>query len=91
MVSCGIGQRSGLDLALLWPWCRPAAAGPIRPLAWESPYAVDVALKKEKKRGPQGDSVLSSLPGNSDNTNSDIDNGACHCSSISIYWALTIC
>ena len=24
-MSCGIGRRRGLDLALLWLWCRPAA------------------------------------------------------------------
>ena len=33
-----------------WLWCRPAAVGPIRPLAWKFPYAVGVALKKSKKR-----------------------------------------
>ena len=27
------------DPALLWLWCRPAAAPPIRPLAWELLYA----------------------------------------------------
>jgi len=32
----GIGHRCGSDLVLLWPWCRPAATAPIRPLAWES-------------------------------------------------------
>ena len=25
MVSCGVVCRRGLDLALLWLWCRPAA------------------------------------------------------------------
>ena len=30
----------GSDLALLWLWCRPAPAAPLRPLAWELPYAV---------------------------------------------------
>ena len=25
---------------MLWPWYRPAATAPIRPLAWEFPYAV---------------------------------------------------
>ena len=30
------------DPALLWLWCRPAAAVLIQPLAWELPYAVDV-------------------------------------------------
>ena len=29
-------------------WCRPAAAVPIRPLAWELPYATGVALKRQK-------------------------------------------
>ena len=34
---------------LLWLWCRPAAIAPIGPLAWEPPYAVDVAPKSKKK------------------------------------------
>ena len=34
-----------MDLALLWLWCRLAAVASIRPLAWEPPYAVGVALK----------------------------------------------
>ena len=38
-VSCGAGRRHGLDPALLWLWRRPAATGPIEPLAWELPYA----------------------------------------------------
>ena len=42
--------QTWLDPALLWLWCRPAAAAPIRPLAWEFPYATDVALKKKKER-----------------------------------------
>ena len=28
------------DPALPWLWCRPAAAAPIGPLAWELPHAV---------------------------------------------------
>ena len=32
-----------------WPWCRLAATAPVRPLAWESPYAVSVALKDKEK------------------------------------------
>ena len=31
------------DLALLWLWCRPAAATPIRPLAWELLCAMSAA------------------------------------------------
>ena len=45
-VSCGVGCRCISDRALLWLWCRPAAAALIRPLAWELPYATEVALKK---------------------------------------------
>ena len=48
-VSCGVGHRCGSDLALLPLWCRPAAVAPIGPLAWESPYAMGVALKTKQK------------------------------------------
>ena len=49
-MSCGIGQRCGSDLALMRVWRRPAAITPIRPLAWETPYAMGVALKRKKKK-----------------------------------------
>ena len=49
-MSCGVGHRLGLDLVLLWLWCRLAAVAPIGPLAWEPPYAAGVALKKQKKK-----------------------------------------
>ena len=42
----GVGHRCSLDPALLWLWGRPATAAPVRPLAWEPPYAAGVALKK---------------------------------------------
>ena len=29
-------------------WCRPVAVAPIRPLAWEPPYAASTALKRQK-------------------------------------------
>ena len=45
-VSCGIGCRCGLDLVLLWLWCRPVALAPIHPLAWKPPYATGMALKR---------------------------------------------
>ena len=47
-VSCGVGRRRGLDPALLWLWRRPAATAPIRPLAWEPPYAMRVVLRSNK-------------------------------------------
>ena len=49
-MTCGIDHRHGSDLALLWLWHRPAAIAPIRPLAWEFPYAVGAALKSKKKK-----------------------------------------
>ena len=47
---CGVGHRHGLDLALLWLWYRPAATALNQPVAWEPPYAVRVALKKDQKK-----------------------------------------
>ena len=38
------------DPALLWLWCGPVAIALIRPLAWEPPYALRVALKRKKKK-----------------------------------------
>ena len=49
-MSCGVGQRRGSDLALLWLWRRPVTAAPIRPLAWEPPYVAGIGLKKDKKK-----------------------------------------
>ena len=53
-MSYGVGCRHGSDPALLWFWRRPAATAPIRPLAWESPYAAgaaqEMAKKKDKKK-----------------------------------------
>ena len=37
------------DLALLWLWCRPAAAAPIQTLAWEPSHAAGAALNKKTK------------------------------------------
>ena len=47
-MSCGVGHRCGSDLALLSR--RLADTALIRPLAWEPPYAMGVALKKKKKK-----------------------------------------
>ena len=49
-MSCGVGRRRGSDLALLWLWGRPAATALNRPLAWEPPYAMGVALEKAKRQ-----------------------------------------
>ena len=49
-LSCGVGRRFGSDPVLLWLWRRPAATAPIRPLAWEPPYALGAALEKAKRQ-----------------------------------------
>ena len=49
-MSCGVGCRCVADPALLWLWRRLAATAPIRPLAWELPYAMGAALKKQKNK-----------------------------------------
>ena len=49
-VSCGIGQRCSLDLALLWLWGRLTATAPIRSLAWERSYVMGAALKGQKTK-----------------------------------------
>ena len=47
-MSCGVGCKCALDPILLWLWL--AVVAPIRPLAWEPPYAASVALKRKKKK-----------------------------------------
>ena len=48
-VSCGVGRRCGSDPVLLWLWRRLVATAPIRPLAWEPPYASGGGPRKGKK------------------------------------------
>ena len=62
-MSRGVGCRRGSDTALLWLWHRPAAAAPIRPLAWGPPYAAGTALKRKKeKKRKMGSLVLIKSP-----------------------------
>ena len=49
-MSCGLGHRCRLYLALLWLCHRLGAAALIQPLAWELAYAAGSALKKKKKK-----------------------------------------
>ena len=53
-MSCGVVCSRGLDLALLWLWCWPAAAALMQPLPWELPYAI----KKEKTSVERGERNL---------------------------------
>ena len=48
-MSRGVGCRRGSDPALLWLWRGPVATAPIRPLAWEPPYAARAALEMAKR------------------------------------------
>ena len=51
-MSCGVGCRHGSDPMLLWLWRRPVATASIQHLAWEPPYAMGTALKRqETKKG----------------------------------------
>ena len=54
-MSCSVGLRHRSDPLLLWLWGRLAAVAPTEPLAWEPPYALGVALtrQKDKKKLPQ--------------------------------------
>ena len=59
-MSCGVGRRHGSDPMLLWLWHRLAATAPIRPLAWEPPYAARVAqemAKRQKKKKKERDNT----------------------------------
>ena len=49
-MSCGVGCRRSSDPELLWLWRAPGAAAPIRPLAWEPPYASGAALEMAKRQ-----------------------------------------
>ena len=49
-MSCGVGRRHGSDLAMLGLWLRLAAVALTGPLAWEPPYAVGAALKRQKTK-----------------------------------------
>ena len=49
-MSCGVDRKLGSDPTLLWLWHRPAATAPIWLLAWELPYAVGAAVKRQKQK-----------------------------------------
>ena len=48
-MSCGIGHRCRLDLALLWLWPRPGATALIGLLTYKPPCATGAALKGQKR------------------------------------------
>ena len=54
-MSCGEVHRCSSDLALLWLWYRQVATALIGPLAWEPPYAMVAAVKRQKKKENTGE------------------------------------
>ena len=62
-MSCGLGCRRGLDSELLQLWCRSAATAPIRPLAWEPPYAMGAGLEKTRKKPRKYQNIFLSIKG----------------------------
>ena len=52
-MSCGVGCRRDLDLALLWLWGGLPAASLTKPLAWKFSYVAGAALKRPKKKKKQ--------------------------------------
>ena len=49
-MTCDVGHRCGSHPTLLWLWRGLAATALIGTLAWESPYAVGMALEKTKRQ-----------------------------------------
>ena len=45
-----MGHRRGSDPTSLWLWCRLAATALIQLLVWVPPYAMGVALKRQKQK-----------------------------------------
>ena len=48
-MNCDVSRRQGVDLTLLWLWCRSVATALIQPLARELPYAEGMGLKRQNK------------------------------------------
>ena len=46
-MSCGVDLGGRCVIKILWLWYRPESVAPIQSLAWELPYAVGTALKKQ--------------------------------------------
>ena len=60
--SSSISRRCSSDLVLLWLWRWPVAAAPIRTLAWEFPYAVAAALKKNNNKNLSNKNLKTGVP-----------------------------
>ena len=61
-MSCGVGRRWYSNPTLLWLWRGPAATAPIRPLAWDPPYAEGMALKRQKGKKKKKKNLSLGIP-----------------------------
>ena len=52
------------DLAWLWLWWWLVVTAPVGPLAWERPYAVGMALKRQKTKKKKKGSTKREVPSN---------------------------
>ena len=68
-MSWDVGCTHDWDPVLLW--CRPVATAPIRPLAWEPPYAVGVAQEITKKKKKRKKNLITGMVNPWDNTTTD--------------------
>ena len=57
-MSCGVDLGGSWDIELLWLWHRLEATALIAPLAWEPPYPVSVALKRQKTKERKKENLL---------------------------------
>ena len=53
-MSCGVGRRYGLDLALLCLWCRPGATTPLDPYPGDFPMLQVQLQGKRRVEGEEG-------------------------------------
>ena len=60
-MSCGVGHRYGLDLALLWLWRRQAAIALIQPPSLGTSTCRECGPKKQKKKNPRNTNYLKQL------------------------------
>ena len=80
-MSCGVGRRCSIDLALLWLWCRPAARALIPPLDWELSNAKGALPKNKvkKKKEIKGSQFLSGEGKGSEGSNNVKGRTALNC------------
>ena len=62
-MSCGVVHRPGSDPPWLWLWHRLAVTALIRPLAWESPFAAGMELKRTEDKRRKKKKNLLTKPG----------------------------